>query len=128
VVAAALGLLVLGALALQPGAATERHDARDADARVFKFGSDEEAAMASLLQQQDAPQQLAALLRNARSDEARLYALCGMRQVSRSFAHANVKGIPWDSDTVNMARAGGIAKATVAHEVKRILRDGCTSA
>lgn len=131
-----LATLAFAASLLLPGPACPQPAQNDLlmDATVFKLGlvglaphiSDEEAALASLLKQQDARAQLTVLLQNAKSNETRLYALCGMRHLSLSLFQAQMKQVAWDGETFNLMRADVVAKVPVKDQLRRMSRDGCT--
>jgi hypothetical protein len=103
-------------------------------ATIFKLGligmaphlSDEEVALATLLKRPDAQAQLSTLLSSARSNEGRLYALCGLRQLSKSSYERSLRGIKWDGDGFNLMHADVITKASVKQQVQRMRREGCT--
>jgi hypothetical protein len=104
-----------------------------ADATIFKLGwvgmaphvSEEEMALAALLQRPDHRAQLATLLRNAKSNEGKLYALCGMRSVSASLYEGGMKSVAWNGEAFNSMQADVIKRIPVKEQLERMRRDGC---
>jgi uncharacterized membrane protein YcjF (UPF0283 family) len=102
-------------------------------ATVFKLGlvgfaphiSEEELALVTLLKRPKPHTELAALLRNAKSNEAKLYALCGMREISRAHYERALSKTKWDGESVNLMRADVISKASLEEQVQRIKLQGC---
>jgi hypothetical protein len=104
-----------------------------ANTTIFKLGfvgiaahiSEEELALARLLKNANAGEQLLALLQNAKSNEAKLYALCGLRNASKAIYEKSATLIRWDGDTYNRMTADVVRKAPVKEQLDRMTRDGC---
>lgn len=82
-------------------------------------------ALAALLRGPDPYAQLKRLLQSAKSNEAKLYALCGLRNVSKAAYEQSVAVVKWDGDSFNLMRADVIAKAPIKLRLDQMGREGC---
>lgn len=104
-----------------------------ANATIFKVGlvgmvahvSDEEIALAALLKHADAQTRLSTLLRSASSNEGKLYALCGMRRLSKSLYVKAAQKTTWDKDHFNVMRADVVVKVPVKDQLAQMRKHGC---
>jgi hypothetical protein len=81
--------------------------------------------LAALLKQPDHRARLSSLLKDAKSNEGKLYALCGLRNVSKADYESGLKAVKWEGQGFNAMHADVIRKVSVKEQVERMRRDGC---
>lgn len=126
-------LLFVSALLPQVGLAESTAMNPLLNATIFKMGhvgvaahtSEEEAALVTVLTQPNARAELRKLLQASKSNEAKLYALCGIRRLSRPLFVAEVKRVRWDGKTFNHMRADVITKASTQDRLRLMRSEGC---
>lgn len=126
---------IFGVLALTAAVASAdaSQDELLANVTILKLGpiglvshiSDEELALATILKEKGARSHLMKLLRDAKSNEAKLYALCGLRSVSPIHFSEELKRVRWDGETFNQMRADVVVKTPIKEQILRMRRHGC---
>jgi hypothetical protein len=107
-----------------------------ADATIFKMGlvginahiSDEESALQKVVHSQRAHSRLVSLLQSAKENEGKMYALCGMNQLSPTLYRKHVLATQWNGDSLNLMEADIITKVSATDYIQHRLKTRCTEA
>jgi hypothetical protein len=127
-------LLLLAAFATAQASEPARDEAELlTTATIFKLGlvgiaghiSDEETALAALLNTREAQARLTNILKSAKTNEAKLYALCGLRELSKAAYDKSAAETKWNGDAFNLMRADVVAKSAIKPQLDRMRREGC---